>query len=139
MPTNTSLTFPAVIPAIDSAATPTTLNGTAEVVTDASASSEVTYAFAAGPTSGTVVDVFRLKPILDITGTPGSGTGFIQFYLGPIGTEVPNAQFPSTAIPRYDLQLLPEISAAAADVYLSHSVGCEFSGSRHIEHHDHFN
>jgi hypothetical protein len=109
---NTQVLFPAVIESLTSGATLTAESGFAEIVTDVSPSSDVTFIYDDGDTSQTVIDIFRFSPVQGPTGVPGSGTGYLQVYIGPIGAAVPNDEFPSTDVPRYELQLLPELAVA---------------------------
>lgn len=107
LPENTMVTFPDAIIA-DSGATFTTSSGLAEVVAAGDEPNTVRYLFADSLTSPTAIDWFTFDPLMSTTGTPGPGTGFIQVTIGPVGKEVPDAEFPETAVPRYVALYLPD-------------------------------
>lgn len=110
LPDNVSVTFPAAVTS-NSGATLTTELGGAQVVTNQAASTRVVYVFGdALPASAVNLDTFNFNPTLNTTGAPGTGTAFIQATLGPIGAATPGGSFPSTAIPRFTEQLLPQLT-----------------------------
>ena len=114
LPENTQLTFPtqlvsqtgATLTTMSDSETDTTVGVT---ISDSSPRNRIEYEFAASEdgSSANAIDVFSFRPTLAITGTPGSGTGFYQMTIGPIGAATPTDDLPSEEVPRYDELLLP--------------------------------
>jgi len=109
LPDNVSLTFPSPVTS-NTGATLVTTSGVAEALTNQSTAQRVVYEFNDSATNPSAVDSFSITPTIDFTGTPGTGTLVIQASLGPIGTAVPDATLPSTAIPRFGELFLPPLS-----------------------------
>jgi hypothetical protein len=110
LPDNVSITFPTPL----FSATGAMLNavgGAPITLTNQSPTNQAVYQFTDSATSPIVQDSFSVTPTIGITGTPGTGTVLIQATLGPIGAAVPNANYPSTAIPRFAQKLLPPVSS----------------------------
>jgi hypothetical protein len=112
LPDNISITFPSPLSSI-SGATLATVGVVPVTLTNQSATNQVIYNFTDSATSPILIDAFAITPTIGVagTGTPGTGTVFIQATLGPIGAAVPNADNPSSAIPRFAQKLLPPASS----------------------------
>ena len=108
LPRNTQLRFPARIRSQTGATLTTVGEGDVTLASGASRNQAV-YTFSSGARSRTVVDVFSFSPVLERTGPVGTGTGFYQVTVGPIGAAEPTRRLPSTAVPRYEALLLPEL------------------------------
>jgi hypothetical protein len=113
LPDNVALTFPAMVSSDGGDGSYImTLSGVAETLTNQSPSNRVIYEFNDSPTSPTFIDSFSVIPTVGLNGNPGNGTAYIQVALGPIGALVPNAQYPSVAIPRFAEVFLPPATPA---------------------------
>ena len=113
LPRNTQLRFPAEIES-QTDATLTTANGEDVTLASGASRNRVVYTFSSSARSRSVVDVFSFRPVLEDTGSVGAGTGFYQVTIGPIGRARPTGRLPSTAVPRYDELLLPELPGLPA-------------------------
>jgi hypothetical protein len=100
LPDGISLTFPSPI-ASDTGTGATLVIAGSPDLTNQSSPNRVVYDYNATIVSSVMLDQFSITPMIGITGTVGSGNALVQAALGPIGAAVPNAQYPSTAIPRY--------------------------------------
>ena len=115
LPENTQLTFPTQILSQTDATLTTTSDSDTDTtvgvtISDSSPRNRIVYEFKSSGSSANVIDVFSFRPTLAITGTPGSGTGFYQMTIGPIGAATPTDDLPSEEVPRYDELLLPVLS-----------------------------
>ena len=116
LPENTQLRFPEEIESSQTDAALKTMNDVDEgggvLISGSSSSNQVIYEFSTNGSSSAarVIDVFSFRPTLETTGTPGSGTGFYQMMIGPVGTARPTVGLPSRKVPRYDKLLLPILS-----------------------------
>ena len=108
LPRNTQLRFPARIRS-QTGATLSTVGEEDVTLVSGASQNQVVYTFSSGARSRTVVDVFSFSPVLERTGPVGTGTGFYQVTVGPIGAAEPTRRLPSTAVPRYEALLLPEL------------------------------
>ena len=106
IPDGISLTFPGFVVG-DSGSTLLTMSGGNETLTSQSTTNRVVYEFNESGSSPLVLDSFSITPTVGAVGQVGTGTAVIQVALGPIGAAVPNAQFPSTAIPRFAEAFIP--------------------------------
>ena len=113
LPRNTQLRFPAEIES-QTDATLTTANGEDVTLAAGASRNRVVYRFSSSARSRSVVDVFSFRPMLEDTGSVGAGTGFYQVTVGPIGRARPTGRLPSTAVPRYDELLLPDLPGLPA-------------------------
>jgi hypothetical protein len=109
LPDNVTLTFPATVTG-DSGAQLMTDTGTPVDVTNQT-SNRVTYLFSGVATSPEVIETFVVTPTVALGVSPGSGTAFVQAALGPIGINIPNADFPSTDRPRFAQNFLPPLNS----------------------------
>ena len=114
LPRNTQLRFPATIPSQSGAelmlkdpSDDEEDNGVTLV--SGERRNQVIYTFESTRSSGAIVENFSFRPMLERTGSPGAGTGFYQVTLGPVGAAEPSRAAPSTAVPRYEELLLPEL------------------------------
>jgi hypothetical protein len=108
LPDNVGLTFPAMVSSDGGdGAYIMTLSGVPETLTNQSPTNRVIYEFNDSPTSPNFIDSFSVIPTVSLNGDPGNGTAYIQVALGPIGALLPNAQYPSVAIPRFAEVFLP--------------------------------
>ncbi len=115
LPENTQLTFPTQIVSQTDATLTTTSDDAAAMgvtISDSSPRNRIVYEFKSSTdgSSANLIDVFSFRPTLAITGTPGSGTGFYQMTIGPIGAATPTDDLPSEKVPRYEELLLPILS-----------------------------
>ena len=117
LPENTQLTFPTEIVSQTGAKLTTTSDSETDTtvgvtISDSSPRNRIVYEFKSSQDwpSANLIDVFSFRPTLAITGTPGSGTGFYQMTIGPIGAAPPTDDLPSEAVPRYEELLLPILS-----------------------------
>ncbi len=115
LPENTQLTFPHEIMSQTGAKLTTMSDGDEAMgvtISDSSPRNRIVYTFSSmeNTSAATTIDVFSFRPTLAITGTPGSGTGFYQMTIGPIGAAPPTDDLPSEEVPRYDELLLPVLS-----------------------------
>ncbi len=114
LPENTQLTFPTEIVSQTDAKLTTMSDGDEAMgvtISDSSPRNRIVYTFSSSDMpSENVIDVFSFRPTLAITGTPGSGTGFYQMTIGPVGAATPTDDLPSEEVPRYDELLLPVLS-----------------------------
>ncbi len=110
IPEGVQLTFNAVVLSMNSGATLTTLSGAPETIPRGDGSTDVFYEFNPATGSDAVNDSFQINVTLALLPSATSGTIRFQAALVPIGTAVPDAQFPSTDIPRYEERLLPDES-----------------------------
>jgi hypothetical protein len=111
LPDGIVLTFPSPL-ASDTGTGATLVISGAPDLSNQSASNRVVYDYNATALSTGILDQFSITPMVGITGTVGSGNSLIQVALGPIGAAVPNAQYPSTAIPRYMEAFVPSAPTA---------------------------
>jgi hypothetical protein len=100
-PTNLQMVFPATVTAAESAATLTTVQGTAVTLPKGNGSTEVTYAFAGAAGSNEILESFKIPFTVALTGIPSITQPTIELSLAPIGAAVPDSTFPSTDVPRY--------------------------------------
>jgi hypothetical protein len=117
LPDNVALAFPASV-ASDTAdgSFLVTLSGGAEVLTNQSTTNRVVYEFNESATSPSLLDSFSFTPQVSVTGQAGTGTAIIQAALGPIGAVTPNAQYPSTDVPRFAESFLPQANPVVTTV-----------------------
>ena len=108
LPRNTQLRFPARIRS-QTGATLTTVGEEDVTLVSGAARNQVVYKFSSGASSRSAVDAFSFSPVLERTGPVGTGTGFYQVTIGPIGAAEPTRRLPSTAVPRYEALLLPKL------------------------------
>jgi hypothetical protein len=109
LPDNVTLTFPTT--AVSTGGATLTTSTGAPVVVSNLTTNQVVYLFGSSLTSQSELDSFRIMPTAGFSGTPGSGTAFIQVALGPLGAAVPDVSLPSTDIPRYSERFLPALSS----------------------------
>ncbi len=88
-----------------------TSSGSDETVPRSDGTADVVYLFSGTPMSRQMAESFEVS--IELTSVPKFGAGFVNFQVAmePLGIAVPNAQFPSTDIPRYLEQLLPDEAA----------------------------
>jgi hypothetical protein len=99
--------FPPLVTSPTTGATLSTLSGLSETVPRDDGSSDVVYVFSPGVDSANVPESFAIS--VTLTQAPSAGSGSIRFQVAmfPIGAAVPDAAYPSTAIPRYAERLVP--------------------------------
>ena len=113
LPRNTQLRFPVRIRS-QTGATLTTVGEEDVTLVSGASRNQVVYTFSSGASSRTVVDMFSFSPVLERSVPVGAGTGFYQVTVGPIGAAEPTRRLPSTAVPRYEALLLPELPGLPA-------------------------
>ena len=113
LPRNTQLRFPAIIGS-QTGASLTTADGEDVTLASGGTRNRVVYTFSSGASSRTAVDVFSFSPVLERTGPGGTGTGFYQVTIGPVGAAKPTRALPSKEAPRYEELLLPALPALSA-------------------------
>jgi hypothetical protein len=107
IPDGIHVTFDPIALSVETGATLTTLSGMPETVPRADGSTDVTFEFASAAGSPSTRESFHFDVSMTVE-SPASGTLQFQAALVPIGLAVPNAQFPSTDIPRYAERLVPD-------------------------------
>jgi hypothetical protein len=119
IPKGFKITFPAAAVSSETGAMFQTLSGNSETVPREDGSSDVLYRFVEGTGSSFLIETFMLD--VEMTGAaPGTGIIHFQAELWPVGLEIPNAEFPSTDIPRYAERMVPdEIELATGSTELS--------------------
>jgi hypothetical protein len=107
IPDGATVTFDATVTDAATGATLATLSGLPETVPRNDGSEDVVFVFTPGAGSSSALESFAIT--MTLTQPPASGSGSIRFQaaLIPIGAAVPNADFPSTDIPRYAERLVP--------------------------------
>ncbi len=114
LPDNISVTFPS--PIVDTnGATLVTLSGLPETLTNQSPTNRVIYEFNDSASSPGLIDGFIIIPaVSNPSGVAGIGTATVQVALGPFGVAVPNSDYPSTAVPRFDPVFLPPLGPTSS-------------------------
>ncbi|MBZ5498523.1 MAG: hypothetical protein LAP85_19170 [Acidobacteriia bacterium] len=109
IPAGVKCVFPGRVTA-ESGAVLTTTSGDDETIPRDDGTTSVTYIFTSAPVFTDAPDSFQVS--VTMTEIPTSGTGTISFQaaLFPIGIATPNENFPSTDIPRYWENELPNAS-----------------------------
>lgn len=111
LPDGITLTFPSPLNSDTGTGATLVISGSPDI-TNQSTPNRIVYDYNATVVSSAIVDQFSITPMIGITGVVGSGNSLIQVALGPIGAAVPNAQYPSTAIPRYMEAFVPSAPTA---------------------------
>lgn len=100
-PAGLQMQFPSSLSAAKTGATLTTVEGHAIKLPRPDGNTEVTYVYSQAADSSKKLESFDITFTVTTTGTVEVLQPTIEISLAPIGTDVPTASFPSTAIPRF--------------------------------------
>lgn len=100
-PAGLIMSFPATVAAGESAASLSTVEGSAVDIPRADGTTEVTYNFNSAANSSDVVESFNIPFTVSTSGTVAILQPTIELSLAPIGAAVPATALPATNVPRF--------------------------------------